>query len=336
MNTSIRLQDITTVDRSYIESIIAQGDRPIIQFSTPGYSTELLQQIDALCSEFGAKLEVRFYGHNWTSFDASSLTLLPNVAWLSIDCLRSVVNLNALFQLTRLRRLSLGIFELNQADILDRLQADALEELYVCETRKSEIDLSSLARCHSLSRLYIAGHTRGFDSLAESHSISELTLRSIPKKQSLGAVSRMRGLRALTIILGGRADIEEISHPQLRRLEIVWVRGLASLGSLTRFPALERLRVEDQLKLLSVDFETTPSELHDLQIFNCKNLEKIGGLAHLSKLKTFRIGRTKLDFEKLLEAGLPASLRCVAVYTRRKKIDEAMRQRLDALGYTEF
>jgi hypothetical protein len=82
-----RIEDITTVDRSQIEAILKNGVRPIIQFSAPGYSAELLRQIDSLCAELGVAIEVRFYGHYRTGVDASCLALLPNVASLSVDCL---------------------------------------------------------------------------------------------------------------------------------------------------------------------------------------------------------------------------------------------------------
>ena len=80
-----RLENISTIEAAEIEAILARGDRPIIQFSTPGYSPELLRQIDRLCATFGPRLEVRFYGHFGTVFDAACLALLPNVASLAID-----------------------------------------------------------------------------------------------------------------------------------------------------------------------------------------------------------------------------------------------------------
>ena len=331
-----RLQDVSTIDRSQIEAILAKGDRPIIQFSVPGYSSDLLRQIDVACAEFGPRLEVRFYSHHRTGFDASCLALLPNAASLSVDCLGAAKNVDALFGLPRLQRLSLGIFDLDRPDILARLTVDSLEELFLCETRKADIDLSSLVRCRSLHRLHISGHTRGFDTLAALHSVSELSLRSIPKKQSLAAVNDMSGLRALTIVLGGRANIDDIKHPELTGLDVVWVRGLETIGSLARFHKLQRLRVEDQLQLRSVELATAPTSLSHLTIFNCKNLQSLGSIADLSGLIDLRIGRTSLDFEALLRSGLPRSLQSVALYSGRKKADDIMRSRLDALGYVEF
>lgn len=332
----LRLENITAIDRAQIAAALAKGDSPIVQFSGPGYSSKLLSEINAACDEFGAGLEVRFYGHYGVAFDASCLTHLPHVASLSIDCLTSATNLNALFGLSRLRRLSLGVFDLGQPGILADLPLETLEALYLCETRRADVDLSPLIRARSLRRLHVSGHIRGFDTLAGLSAVADLTLRSIPKKQSLAIISHMRGLRNLLIILGGRTNIDEITHTELTRLDVVWVRGLSSLGTTARFPALRHLRVEDQLQLQSIDLATTSPALRRLSIFNCKNLRSLGELTEQRELIELRIGRTALDFEALLKSGLPDSLQCVAFYTGRKKVDDPMRRRLDALCYSEF
>jgi hypothetical protein len=333
-NQDIRLQNPTAIDRSQIESILADGNRPIVQFSAPKYSSAFLEQIDAACAEFGAKLEVRFFGH-YGSFDASCLTYLPNVATLSVDCLDSATNIEVLFSLRSLRQLSLGIFRLDRPDILDRMHLENVEKLFVCETRKSNIDLSPVRRSRALRQLHIAGHTRGFATLAQADTISKLSLRSIPKKQSLGVVSDMRGLRTLSLVLGGRADLEDVVHEELEALSVIWVRALASIGSLTRFPALTDLQVEHQPQLETIDLTSASPSLRRVAIFNCKNLRTLGDIAHLRELVELRISSPAVDFEDLLRSP-PPSLRCVAFYSGRKKWNDAMRARLDAAGYVEF
>jgi hypothetical protein len=334
VNEAIRLQDPNVIDRSQIQKILVNGDDPTIQFSRPGYTAGLLEQLNAACSEFGAKLEVRFFAHG-PSFDAKWLDHLPDVASLSVDCLPSATNLDTLFNLRRLRKLSLGIYNLNQPDVLDRFHLKEVRELFVCETRKSNIDLSPLKKCHALRKLHVAGHTRSFGTLAELDTVSDLSLRSIPKKQSLAAVSGMRGLRTLMIVLGGRANIDNIAHPGLRRLEVIWVRGLTSVGSLARFPSLRHLRVEDQIRLEAINLTEAPTSLRHLRIFNCKNLRDLGSIAHLHELFELFISCTSVDFEMLVPT-LPRSLRYVCLRTGRTKTDAPTRARLDAMGYREF
>jgi len=331
-----RLENLTEIDRSQIEKIIASGKTATIQFSKPVYNKSILTAIDALCREFGDSLEVRFYGHYSGSFDASHLAFIPNVRWLSVDCLMRVTALEHLFALTGLEKLSLGVFELDQADILSRLNIVGMRELFLSETRSCNIDLSPLTQCQRLERLFIKSHNLGFDVLKTLRSLTELSLGSFSKKQSLEVVSDIPDLRKLTIILGGRANIQEVHHPKLTHLDIIRVLGFSDVGDLSRFPSLQSLRIEDQIRLESIDLEKASPELLRLAAFNCKKLSRIGRLAHLTKLEELRIGGTALDYEMLLATPLPSSLQTVAFYTGKPKSNKALRARLDAAGYAEF
>ena len=84
---------------------------------------------------FGDLLEVRFYGHHQGSFDCAILEKLPAVTNLSIDCLPRASNVEALAQLTNLRRLSLGIEELSDPNVLAYPNLRGLRDLTVGETR---------------------------------------------------------------------------------------------------------------------------------------------------------------------------------------------------------
>ena len=80
---------------------------------TETYTPSLLAAVGLLAARFGDLLEVRFYGHQQGSFNCATLEKLPAVTNLSIDCLPRASNVEALAQLTNLRRLSLGIEELS-------------------------------------------------------------------------------------------------------------------------------------------------------------------------------------------------------------------------------
>jgi hypothetical protein len=328
-----RLTDVLSLDRAQVERILREGRQPTIQFSQPGYTPRLLRGIDAMCVEFGAQIEVRFFGHYQPGFDASWLSHLPNVGYLSVDCLRSISNLEALGGLTRLEKLSLGVYNLNRPDILHHLQLAGVTMLRLGEAKRCNVDLSPLTRCHSLRELSIAGHTQGFAQLEKLTWVSDLTLRSIPKKQSLAPICGMTGLRRLKLILGGRESIAEVQLPGLEALEIIRVRGLADVGPLARFPSLRKLRIEDQLQIKSIDVAGALPELRDLNVFNCKNLTTVASLATLRNLEGLRLGRTAVDLEELVRRGLPTSLKKAAVYTGTKKRDDEAGALLRALGY---
>jgi hypothetical protein len=328
-----RFQDISAFDLEKILPLARQGKKPIIQFTAPKYTAGLLEQIDAACAELGGDLEVRFYGHRHEGFDARWLQHLPNVANLSLDCLQTVTHIERISGLHKLRHLSLGVHELNCPEVLSQVPADALEGLRLDENRKNDFDLLPLVRFHKLKSLQIAGHTRSLGVLGGLQSVSTLCLRCIGKKQSLDAVNQMKALDKLEIILGGRPNIDEISHSGLSDLRVTWVRGLATLGDLSRFPALETLRVSDQLQLHDIELSRAQNSLKSLWILNCKNLKKLGGIGNLSKFEELRLGRTAIDYGALLQDPLPASLRSIDIFTGSKRKDDVINQRLASLGY---
>lgn len=87
-----RINDPEVVKRNILTEIIASGAIPVIQFSRPGYTRELLQSVNRFCAEFEDKLEVRFYGHYQGCFDAAVLSELRDARRVSIDSLTEIVN----------------------------------------------------------------------------------------------------------------------------------------------------------------------------------------------------------------------------------------------------
>lgn len=332
-----RITDPTRLDPALVERRAAEGLSTTIQFSKPGFTPKLLRELDGLCQRFGTALEVRFYGfYHGQAFDAACLAHLPHVQWLSVDCLTAATSLDALSRLAHLRRLSVGILDLDRPDLLAHLPLEQLTELRLCETRKNLLDLAPLARCRHLERLHLADHTRNFDVLAQLSTVQQLSLRSIPKRQaSLAALNSMPSLRDLTVILGGRDHLDELHLPHLTDLAVIWVRGLTALGDLSRFPALRKLRVEDQLRLAALDLAPASPALEHLCVINCKGLRTLGPLQHLSRLHTLRIFKTALDADAFLRAGLPATLKTFHFYTGKKSLDEPLKARLAALGYNQ-
>ena len=330
-----RITNPSSVERAVIESKIADDYLVILQFDKPLYSPELLKRINNLCGEFGEKLEVRFYGHYGTYFDASVLRFLPDVAALSIDCLFDVTNLAALNELAHLRCLSLGIYNLNDPHIFQTLQLQNLEKLSIGESLKVNFDLAPLQASQNLARLYVEKHTKNIESLATLPALRDLTLRCISKKQSIGFVSKIQSLRRLVEILGGRTNISEIQHPKLEGLEILRVMGFDNLDSIVGFPSLRSLAIEDQIRLSSIRFTAPNKNIQSFRIFNCKTLRTLEGLENLTELKSIRIGTTALDVDSILGQRLPSSLKTFAFFTGKTKENERIRKKLDALGYSE-
>jgi hypothetical protein len=330
-----RITDPTEIPTELIDRLIAESGEAVIQFSKPLEDPGFLRAVDTLCQKHGDALEVRFYGHYSVAFDASVLRHIPNVRNLSLDCLLRTGPLDALFGLTKLTKLSLGIFELRDPMILTKIGIRHLRDFSIGETKTGKIDLSPLAQCQQLTTLWIEAQPEGMKELQGLAGLKDLTLRRIGKDHSIAFASKVPNLKRLKVILGGRDDIDEIGHDSLEKLEIVWVRGLSRLGNLSRFPSLQKLLIEDQLQLKAIDMATAPAKLRLLTILNCKNLSTVGSLAGLSALEEVVVGRTAVDFD-LLAASLPKSVRTVRFWEGKKKRDMETRVKLDSLGYQEF
>jgi hypothetical protein len=225
---------------------LTDGESLVVQFDGPGHTAALLEELDGLCARFEERLEMRFYGQISTAFDCRALAHLPRVANLSVDCLRRAENTELLGQLGFLRRLSIGISELEDNDILRFPNLRSLRHLRVDETKTKAINLSHLGAFSSLEHLRIAGHTRGLAALQELPSLESLALSQIGKKTSLAFTNQIPNLRTLSLLLGGRASIAEIEAPRLEKLEVCRVLGLTDLGDPSRFRELTWLSVEDQ------------------------------------------------------------------------------------------
>jgi hypothetical protein len=316
-----------------IERSLLEGRHTVAQFVEPPYPPVVLAELNRLSAHYGERLEVRFYGHYGSAFDCTVLTQLPDVESLSVDCLSRVEHIEQIADLKRLRSLSLGVFDLADGSILNAPNLRRLVSLTLAETRRRVFDLSALASFSALEHLRVSGHTRNLDVVGELNSISDLTLRAIPKRASVSFVSRMRGLRELYVYLGGRTSIGEITVPDLEVLEVVWVRGLQDLGDIARFPALKSLLVEDQLQLEHIRFGAGNAELKSVRVFNCKSLRALAGLEALPALEELRVFRTAIEPMSLRRERFSTTLRTVAFSTGKSRLDRAVREAGADLGY---
>jgi hypothetical protein len=246
----------------------------VIQFDDPSaYGYSVLAQVNRACEQFGSKVHVRFYGHSGTLFDCRCLRQIPAVRSLGIDSLMRATNLDELGQLPDLERLTFGVFEADVPQLLAIPSLAVLRKLVLTENRTRNIDLAPLVAFRRLEDLTISGHSRHIEVLAGLGSIRRLSL-GMGKSVPVGFVGSMTGLRALSIILGGRANLNELEHESLESLAILRVRGMESVG-LERFPNLRELHVEDQLRLLAIDLKPSREQLRRLKIWNCKRLSDL-------------------------------------------------------------
>ena len=327
-----RIDSPTEIDAQEIARHIAAGAHVVVQFARTGYTAQLLDSLNKLARQHGRDLTVRFYGHYNGDFDASVLKCLPDAQCVSMDCLIKASNLDALSHLHNLKELRLGVFELDNADILKTINLGSLEALMLGETKNCRIDLAPLADCGRLQRLDTVGQTRNIASICELPSLQALRLVAFRKGEELDFVSAVPNLTALHLGFGGRASIAKLTAPQLQRLEVLRVQGLADLGDLGRFAELQSVQIEDQIRLAQIQLGANP-KLAEIVVINCKTLARIEGLADLPRLSTLRIHRTGIDYPAFIERRLPRQLQSLAFYTGKQKRDAEIKADLAARGY---
>jgi hypothetical protein len=328
-----RIERPTDTVLAALEPKLASGRRVIVQYSEPPYPSDVLTELNRLAHRYGDLLEIRFYGHHGSSFDCRTLEQVSSVRSLSLDCLGRADNLLQLASLDRLERLSLGVFDMTSDEVLAADNLRGLKELTLGETRKRVVDLSVLESYSRLELLRICGHARNIGVVGGLHTVRDLWLNSIPKAASIEFTSRMRGLRSLHVILGGRPSLAGVCVQGLEALEVVRVRGLTDLGNLGRFPALALLKIEDQIQLEQITFSAANSALEGVHLYNCKSLRALPGLEQLPRLRELRIFRTALEPSSVRRDRLARSLEAIAFGTGKANLDRKIRADRASLGY---
>ncbi|KHA80654.1 hypothetical protein NC77_00740 [Janthinobacterium lividum] len=327
-----RIQNPERIDAAAIRAAIASGQQVLVQFDTLAEPGPLLADLDALAATCGTALTIRIYGYDPRVFDARILRALPHVASLSIDCHWQAIHLEVLGELRHLKRLSLGVYQLAEGDILQLDNLRGLEYLNLGESAKNNIDLAPLRHYAQLASLVLEGHSKHIDTLAGLPALHELSLYRIKNKVPLDFISAMDRLDRLLLQLGGRESLVHIEAPLLKKLEVIRVRGLETLGDIGRFPLLQALWVEDQIKLRQIALGANPV-LERLNLHTCKTLDSLPGLAALPALRQLSASETMLDVDALLQ-DMPASLTHVRLRTGKKTRDDAIAAQLAERGYS--
>lgn len=322
------------LDETFIDNELKAGGEVIVQFSEESYDDKALSQLNKLCSRYDKNFSIRFYGYYSGAFDFNTLLKIPNVKSLYVDCLTKAENVNAIGQLQNLEKLSLGVFELKETELLNSPNLKRLTELIITETRTKAFNLEYLKDYKDLKFLIIGGHSKNIEAVGELTSLEYLSLNSL-KKTPVPFVNKLRKLKTLKFILGGRENIYEIEENEIEHLEIVWVRGFNDLSNISNFKKLKTLLIEDNIQLSSIRFDKELPCLEDLKILNCKTLNSLTGLENLPFLNQLRIYKTDLDFDKLITKRLPENLKTFAFYTSNQKVDKEIKQVLEGKGFTD-
>lgn len=105
-------------------------------------------------------VELRVYGHPSIECDLAFARRMVNVRRFAADCLMRAKNVEAIAEIPELESLSLGIFELEDLGVLERV-APTLTTLSFGATRSQKLHLGALARFSTLKSLYLEVRATG-------------------------------------------------------------------------------------------------------------------------------------------------------------------------------
>ncbi|AIQ61651.1 hypothetical protein [Paenibacillus borealis] len=327
----ILINNPATLDRIQMEQDLREGNQVIVQFSHPEFYGSILEEVDELCARWDENFGVRFYAHYSLSFDCHTLLRVPNVKMLHLDSLTQAHRTDALDHLEHLRSLSIGIYELENPEILGLDTLRTLNKLTIMSDKKM-LNLQHFKEYSDLEELHVGGKVKNLDAIGHLEDLNYLALHSV-SKLPLHFVNRLRKLEHLRILLGGREHIQEIEENTIGNLEITRVRGFHDLSNITAFQGLNRLVIEDQIQLQEISFDQEMKALEELSIRNCKGLTRLAGMDQLPSLNTLRILGTAIDYDSFIHQKLPGSLSSVEFATFKSKADREIQQSLAALGY---
>ncbi|MEK5279706.1 MULTISPECIES: hypothetical protein [Paenibacillus] len=327
----ILINDPISLDPVQIQQDLYSGNQVIVQFSDPSTYGSILDEVNELCARFDENFGVRFYGHYSVSFDCETLLQIPNVKMLLLNCLRQSHNTNVLAKLNNLYSLSVGIYELENSEILS---IDTLRSLSILNisSEKKTLNLEYLKEFSRLEQLHVIGKVKNLDAIGDLEDLTYLALHSISNKP-LHFINRLKKLKELRILLGGREHIQDIEENEIESLEICRVRGFHDLSNISVFRALKKLVIEDQIQLREINFDQQMKTLEELTIMNCKTLAHLTGMEHLPFLHKLRIFKTAIDFDSFIEQELPIGLTTLEFATFKRKVDQEIQKTIVGLGY---
>ncbi|AWX59035.1 hypothetical protein AB432_030060 [Brevibacillus brevis] len=330
----ILINNPVELDRVQIEQDLREGNQVIVQFSHPEFYGSILEEVDELCARLDENFGVRFYGHYSLSFDGHTLLRIPHVKMLHLNSLAHAHNTEVLATLKHLHSLHLGIYELENSDILGIDTLRSLRDLSILSEKKI-LNLQYLKEFSHLEQLHVGGKVKNLEAVGDLKDLNYLALHSI-SKLPLHFVNRLKKLKHLRILLGGREHIQEIEENEIDDLEISRVRGFHDLSNIANFRALTRLVIEDQIQLREVSFDREMKALEELSIWNCKGLARLTGMEQLPSLRKLRILKTAIDFDTFIHQKLPSALSTVEFVTTKTKVDQEIQESLVKLGYQKW
>lgn len=256
-------------------------------------------------------VQIRVYGHYSIECDLTFVRLLTNVRHFAADCLMNATGVEAIAEIQDLESLSLGIFDLTDFSVLDRV-SPGLKSLSLGATRSKKPTLAPLSKFRSLRKLYLEGHCKGIDVLKELRELEDLTLRSITTPD-LQYLSQLPRLWSLDIKLGGIRGFAGIEGKEsIKYLELWQVRDLRNIDVVGTLRGLQNLFLQSLPHIGAFPRLVDSHSLRRIVVDNLKSLADFTALETAPALEEFAlIAGRKLNPDQLLPVLKNPSVRRV-------------------------
>lgn len=274
------------------------------------------------------ELKLRLYtnGHH-----LRFLRHMPDLQNISIDCMEGIENLEGLYDLPRLLKVRIGVYNLTDFGFLERLPG-SLESLGLQETRSQRPSLSPIKRFSELKHLWLCGQQKHIEVVGQLPRLRHLNLTSV----SSASLEFLEGctIRSLRMMLGSAKDISVLTQlSNLECLELNWVKGLAALGPVSELTGLRCMRLELLKHITNLPDLSKLANLRRLVLIQINSLNALDQVRQAQNLEEFLYSPGKIfpvhDFDFLFE--MPR-LKRASVGFRNLANNEAFRAAASARG----
>lgn len=338
---SLRMADSTRAE--FDNSVTENGLRQIAelpQIKTLQCSAPVKDSVWSLLnSSFFSQrsdVELRVYGHHSTECDLAFARRMVNVRRFAADCLMGAKNVGAIAELPELESLSLGIFELQDFDVLDTLPAN-LTTLGLGATRSKKPRLEALGRFTSLKTLYIEGHSNGIEVIGQLRGLEDVTLRSITTTD-LRYLSPLERLWSLDIKLGGIRSFEGIEGKEsIKYLELWQIRELEDANVLSSLPGLQHVSLQSLPRVKKLPRFDGSRALRRAVLQNMKGFCDFAALETAPALEEFAlVDGTRQQPEQLVPVLRNPVLRGATAYFGSDRKNQAFTRLREAHGKVDW
>ena len=272
--SSNRVEIKNNITVSCINELVADEQIKYLQTCNP-ITKESWTLINDLLIPQRPDIQIRVYGHYSQVCDLTTLSYINNVENLAIDCLRDAQGIESIENLSKLKSLSVGIYNLDNFNFLKSLPA-TLEKLILGATKSKKPKLDGLLHFAHLKELYIDSQSNGIELVGDLSALEKIVLRSV-SPDDISFIRKLSKLWSLDIKLGGIKDLSAIADlHNLKYLELWQIRELSDISVIESLSGLQYLFIQS---------------LRNVKIF--PNLEKLYNLRRIY-LETMK-GLTTLD-----------------------------------------